>query len=75
MLIIGWTDMSDRFITRYFLRFKASRKFQAKRSYFMINVRKLALSLIRVQFLFSNQIVLLQSSIRHQQFEESIKEF
>ena len=50
MLIIGWTDMSDRFITRYFLRFKASRKFQAKRSYFMINVRKLALGFERKFF-------------------------
>ena len=73
MLIIGWTDMSDRFITRYFLRFKASRKFQAKRSYFMINVRKLALGFERN--FFSDQNVLLQSSKRHQQFEESIKEF
>ena len=47
MLIIGWTDMSDCFITRYFLRFRASRKFQAKRSYFMINVRELALGFER----------------------------
>ena len=74
MLIIGWTDMSDCFITRYFLRFRASRKFQAKRSYFMINVRDLALGFERNVF-FSDQNVLLQSSKRHQQFEESIKEF
>ena len=74
MLIIGWTDMSDRFITRYFLRFKASRKFQAKRSYFMINVRKLALGFER-NFFFKPECIITISSIRHQQFEESIKEF
>ena len=60
MLIIGWTDMSDCFITRHFLRFRASRKFQAKRSYFMINVRELALGFERNFFFRSECIITIQ---------------
>ena len=60
MLIIGWTDMSDCFITRYFLRFRASRKFQAKRSYFMINVRELAIGFERNFFFRSECIITIQ---------------
>ena len=60
MLIIGWTDMSDCFITRYFLRFRASRKFQAKRSYFMINVRELALGFERNFFFRPECIITIQ---------------
>ena len=51
MLIIGWTDMSDRFITRYFLRFLSIKEIPSKKILLYDKCKKVG-TIIRAQSFF-----------------------